>query len=114
MHNAFNILQHKGFLHDEGINTLEAIQTFYDLIKEKPRKSGYVEKKLIDFCPPGHNPNREYQPVVLLVKQNQGHAVALKKYSNDRKTLTLTVIDSAAPNGETIVKERLYNFFMPL
>ena len=83
---------------------------FYDAIGEKPRKSGYVEKDLIDFCPPGQSSGREYNPVVIIKPTNiphGNHAVALKEYSNDGKTLTLTLLDSAAQGGETVIQDRI-------
>ena len=112
VHSAFNVLEYKGFLNDEGINTLEAIQMFYDAIGGKPRKSGYVEKDLIDFCPPGQSSGKEYHPVVIISHIPHGnHAVALKEYSNDGKTLTLTLLDSAAQGGETVIQDRIqYSF----
>ena len=109
MHSAFNVLVNKGFLHNEGINTLEAIQKFYVAISATPRKPGYVEKDLLDFCPLGQSSNLGYQPVVILAKNGENHAVALKKYSNDKKELILTLIDSAAKTGETTVKGRVQN-----
>ena len=114
VHSAFNMLEYKGFLNDEGINTLEAIQMFYGAIGEQPRKSGYVEKDLIDFCPPGQSSGTEYRPIVQIRPTHiphGNHAVALKEYSNDGKTLTLTLLDSAAQGGETVIQDRIqYSF----
>ena len=116
MHNAFKVLQYKGFLHDEGINTLEAVQKFYEAISENTRKSGYVEKDLLDFCPPGQSSVGGYQPVVNIMFYNSKtgseafHAVAVKNYLNDGKTLTLTLIDSTTTSGERTVKDRIHQF----
>ena len=114
--NFFKILINKGFLRDEGICTLEAIQKFYTLIEENPRTSGYKVNldSLLDFCPPGQSSGKEYNPVVIIKPTNiphGNHAVALKEYSNDGKSLTLTLLDSAAQGGETVIQDRIqYSF----
>ena len=43
-----------------------------------------------------------------LPKQGGNHAVALKGYSKDSQSLTLTLIDSLADGGERTLKEGFY------
>ena len=51
MLNAFNILVNEGFLRDQqGVQTLEFVQKFYEIIKDKPRRATMVKKELSDFC----------------------------------------------------------------
>ena len=117
MHNAFNVLKNNGFLHDEGLNSLEAVQIFYSLINEQPKKPNYLLVHLLDFCQRGYDSTRYYRPVVLLVKNNKldsscnstaatTHAVALEKHIFDGNTLTLVLIDSSADAGQTVIKDR--------
>ena len=120
MHNAFKVLDHKGFLRDvQGIMTLEAVQKLYEKVSDDSGEAPFymkltmVEKDLLDFCQPGVIPDKIYQPVVIIKPANgtehANHAVALKEYSNNGKTLTLTLMDSLAKNGETIIKARNQN-----
>ena len=108
---AFHVLQHKSFLRDQGVLTLEAVQKFYETVSGNVTFNGWkmtmVEKDLLDFCSPGRTSGTVYQPVVIIKPANishGNHAVALKEYSNDKKTLTLTLNDSAAKSGVTILK----------
>ena len=52
--NAFNILINEGFLRDkQGVQTLEAVQTFYGIIKEPMRTAKMGVKDLKSFCQAG-------------------------------------------------------------
>ena len=69
VHNAFNVLVNEGFLHDQqGVHTLEVVQKFHEIIKEKsekarkpkknktkekPRKATVVVANLETYCPGG-------------------------------------------------------------
>ena len=51
VYNAFNILEYEGFLRDQqGVQTLEVVKKFYDIINEEPRKAIVEEKNLSEFC----------------------------------------------------------------
>ena len=70
VHNAFNILVNEGFLREEqGVYTLEAVQKFFEIINEKPRKATMEIKDLETFCPPGVF-TLKYQAVITLVYEN--------------------------------------------
>ena len=42
VYNAFEILVNDGFLHDQGVLTLEAVQKFYEEILEQPEEATLV------------------------------------------------------------------------
>ena len=48
--NAFEVLTNDGFLHDQGVLTLEAVQKFYQEILEEPQEVTLVKEKFIDRC----------------------------------------------------------------
>ena len=51
VHNAFNILVNEGFLRDQqGVQTLEVVRKFYEIINEKPRKATMVKKCMYELC----------------------------------------------------------------
>ena len=103
MYNAFQVLVNDGFLHDQGILTLEAVQKFYDQILERPRGAWLKEEKFLDFC---LSDNDEVQPVVTLSlknsdeEQNNYHAVTLKHAVFKDPILKTTFIDSRSQIGE--------------
>ena len=87
-----------GFLHGQGVLTLEAVQMFYELILEEPERAVLIEEKLADFC---QSKKDEIQPVVTLMVKNLKenceyyHAVSLKNAS-----LGVRIIDSRPNMGE--------------
>ena len=99
--NAFNVLYHDGFLHGQGVLTLEVVQKFFKEISEKPTKADLVIKEILDLCSPGKESHR-LQAVLNLkyedTKQNETyfHAVALLESNLESDLLTLTFADSAA------------------
>ena len=129
--NAFNILSNRGFLRDQGILTLEAVQEFYKLIRTKPKNAKMVEENVLNYC---KRPNRsvtseatnldidvisQHRPVMTLMKNYKivdeatgkeildpsYHAVALESYVRNGNVLTLTTIDSLSDTGgETTIK----------
>ena len=95
---AFQILVNDGFLHDQGVLTLEAVQLFYELILEEPERAVLIEEKLVDFC---RSKKYEIQPVVTLMVENKKenskyyHAVSLKNASHG-----FSLVDSRPNMGE--------------
>ena len=81
---AFEVLVNEGFLHDQGVLTLEAVQMFYELILEEPERAIMIEEKLVDFCQSNSDEN---QPVVILMVKSLNesreyyHAVTMKRAS---------------------------------
>ena len=76
-----NILVNEGFLRDQqGVQSLEVVQKFYQIIKEPMRKATMEVKDLNSFCPPGKF-TFDNQAVILLVykdtktKEEYYHAV---------------------------------------
>ena len=70
VNNAFNILINEGFLRDQqGVQTLEVVQKFYEIINESMRKATVVVKDLNTFCPSGKW-TLDYQAVVILVYED--------------------------------------------
>ena len=68
--NAFNILVNGGFLRDQqGVQTLEVVQRFYEIINQPMPKANMHMKDLNLFCPPGKL-TLDYQAVVTLVYEN--------------------------------------------
>ena len=49
--------------HQQGVQSLEVVQKFYEIIQEKPKKAAIVRKDLIEFC---GNYTLSYHPVVCL------------------------------------------------
>ena len=67
MHNAFNILVNEGFLRNQqGVQTIEVVQKFYQVINEPMRKATMVKKDLNSLCPDGKF-TLNYQAVIILV-----------------------------------------------
>ena len=64
--NAFKTLENKGFLRNEGLNTLEAVQMFYKAICEEPMKPKCEEIDLLEFCKTDPSSYGDYQPVVTI------------------------------------------------
>ena len=95
-----------GFLRDQGILTLEAVQKFYDLILEEPSRAIMKEEKLKDFC---QSKKDGIQPVVTLMMKNSEendeyyHAVTLKNPLLDQNMLTVTLADSRSKMGEITI-----------
>ena len=100
---AFQTLVNGGFLHDQGILTLEAVQKFYEQILEKPKNATLIEEKLVDFC---KSKKKEVQPVVTLMlknlteNQDYYHAVLLQSSVLGENLLTVTFVDSRPRMGE--------------
>ena len=59
----------KGFLGDEGINRLGAVQEFYEKIEKDPSHPTLKTEDMLDFCPDGMN-DPAYKAVITLVKRN--------------------------------------------
>ena len=81
--NAFNILINEGFLRNkQGVQTLEAVQKFHEIIKEPMRQANMKVKDLKSFCQAGLN----YQPVMTLFYEDSQskdkfyHAVRVSTY----------------------------------
>ena len=54
IHNTFNVLVNEGFLRDQqGVQSLEVVQKFYEITKLTPRNAKKVEKDILDLCPTG-------------------------------------------------------------
>ena len=99
-----------GFLRDQGILNLEAVQEFYRIIGEEPRNATMSVQNLLDFCDqPGlHEP--DFQPVITLTKTSsktgevQGHAVVLNDYTRYEDALYVKAVDSATESGERYIQ----------
>ena len=106
VYNAFEILVNDGFLHDQGVLTLEAVQKFYEEIFEYPEEATLIEADLLEFC---HSEKSQFRPVVTLMlkdlveNEKYYHAVTLKSFELDSKFLKAKLIDSRAENGEVDV-----------
>ena len=100
---AFEVLVNDGFLHGQGILTLEAVQMFYEIILVKPKRATLVEEEFIQYC---LNPRKEpeNQPVVTLMikhlSQEYYHTVTLKKSFLSYNSLKATFIDSRSGIGQ--------------
>ena len=64
----FQLLVNDGFLLDQGVHTLEAVQKFYEEILEIPERAEFVETELIEFC---QMKNHKFQPIVTLMLKNE-------------------------------------------
>ena len=96
--NAFQVLTNDGFLHDQGVLTLEADQKFYEEISEQPEEATLVQEKFTDFC----RSMRNVRPVVTLkmkslnekldnsVNQEYYHAVTLERSVVGDGSVTMT------------------------
>ena len=70
VHNAFNVLINEGFLRDQqGAQSLEVVQNFYEIIKEPMRKAIKQVKDLNTLFPPGKF-TLDYQAVIILVYED--------------------------------------------
>ena len=70
VHNALNILVNESFLRDQqGVQSLEVVQKFYQIIKEPMRKETMVKKDLNSFCPAGKF-KLDNQAVIILVYED--------------------------------------------
>ena len=69
VYNALNILSNKGFLREEGIYTLEAVQIFDEENWQTPGKPTLKNQDVLDFCPMG-NSVPEFKAVITLVKKS--------------------------------------------
>ena len=68
--NAFKTLINEGFLSDkQGVHSLEAVQEFYRIIKEEPKKSKVQRIDLNKLCR-SEDFTPDYQAVVLLIKED--------------------------------------------
>ena len=85
VHNSFNILVNEGFLRDQqGAHSLEVVQKFYEIIKEKPSRAIKEAQDLRTLCPPGVF-TLKYQAVIMLLYEDSQtmekyyHAVRVSK-----------------------------------
>ena len=89
IYNTFNVLANQGFLRDQqGIQTLEVVQRFYEITKLKPIKAKKVELDILDVCPTGHCVHSN-QAVITCVKIDSSanvpyyHAVMVSELTID-------------------------------
>ena len=60
--NAFNVLLNEGFLRNQqGVQSLEVVQKFYEVIQEPIRRATLVKKDLMDFCVKYELPNEDFE-----------------------------------------------------
>ena len=109
--NVFNVLGNHGFLRDQGVLTLEVVQQFYRLIREKPKPASVKVSNLLEFCPPTSDIcELDDQPVITLMKKYSDteskdfHVVVLNSYSRDKNYLTLWTTDTLSEYGETVLE----------
>ena len=70
VHNAFNVLVNEGFLRNrQGVQTLEVVQKFHEIINEPIRRATMAKSDLNSFCPPGKF-TLDYQAVITLVYED--------------------------------------------
>ena len=122
---AFEVLVNDGFLHGQGILTLEAVQMFYELILVKPKRATLIEEELIEYCQSPQKETKNQPVVTLMIKyltQEYYHTVTLKKSFLDDNSLTATFIDSRSgigqiemnlPVSNTLQPTVKYNNFIP-
>ena len=68
--NAFNVLVNEGFLRDQqGFQSLDVVQKFFEIIKEPMSKAKLVEKDLNSICPAG-NFTLYRQAVIIMVQED--------------------------------------------
>ena len=71
-YNAFNVLANEGFLRDDqGILTLESIQTFYESINQKPKRATLETPDLHDICNKFGFHKLCPQPVISVVQRRE-------------------------------------------
>ena len=105
--NAFQVLTNDGFLHDQGVLTLEAVQKFYEEILKKPKEATLKEERFIDLC---RSMKQRVHPVVTLKlkksKENEEyyHAVTLHNSVVERSMLKITLSDSRPKMGEKTIR----------
>ena len=108
--NAFNILVNGGFLRDQGILSIESVQTFYKFLGQEPEEASLRVANVLDFCNQLGFHELDYHPVVTLSNtsstngQTQGHAVVLSFYHRHEDSLVMTTIDSASESGQRFIK----------
>ena len=108
--NAFNILANEGFLWGQGILNLEAVQEFYKMIEEEPRKATMKVANLLDFCDQMGFNKLDFTPVITLTKiisrtgESLGHAVVLNDYTRYEDALYVKAFDSATESGERYIQ----------
>ena len=104
--NAFNVLGKPGFLRDQGIMTLEVVQNFYKLIREKPTHATVKVSRLLDFCTAVGHCKLKTLPIITLMMESSGdtlqHAVNLERYLRTKDYLFLTVVDPLQQNKKII------------
>ena len=81
--NAFNVLVNEGFLREQqGVQTLEAVQKFYEIINESMGRATMVKKDLMDL-------SKKHS---LQYKDSMGY---LRYTFLDQAVITLVLTDSA-------------------
>ena len=108
VYNAFEILMNDGFLHDQGVLTLEAVQKFYQEILEEPKEATMAKEKFIDLC---RSMESGVHPVVALKLQTLNesqeyyHAVTLRDSKMSwNNFVTITLSDSRRHTGQTTMR----------
>ena len=90
--NAFNILVNEGFLREQqGFQSLEVVQKFFEIIKEPIEKATMDVKDLNWYCPPGKL-TLIYQGVIILVYEDSQTNV--KSYHAVRVFIIKFITDS--------------------
>ena len=78
LQNAFNVLVNEGFLRDQqGVQTLEIVQKFHEIIKQPMTKAKLVKKNLNSFCPAGHLILKQQAVIILVLEDSQSKSPAL-------------------------------------
>ena len=107
-------MTNEGFLRDQqGVQTLEVVQKFYEIIKEEPEKATLKISTLLDFCGQSGDHVVETKPVLTLTRTENGitsgHAVVLKSYYRSEEYLDLMTTDSLSDTGETTVQCSIFD-----
>ena len=107
--NVFNILNYPGFFRNQGILTLEVVQEFYKLIRERPQPATVDVVNLFDVCKLDGSHKLPNRPVITLMKEYSDaetdfHSVTLESYTRNEYCIELTTIDSLSKTGKTVLK----------
>ena len=98
-------MTNEGFLRDQqGVQTLEVVQKFYEIIGQKLERATLKISNLLDFCNQiGDVVKVQPKPVLTLKKTTETcfHAVVLKSYFRSEEYLDLVTIDSSDLQSET-------------
>ena len=94
--NAFNVLVNEGFLRDQqGVQSLEVVQNFYEIINEPIRRARLVKKNLMDF----------YRKYTLLYQDFKG------KYTFSYEAVITLVFEDSETSEKYFHAVRVSKFF---